>query len=196
MTLRIAFYTAIVVLAGTIYGLGYSAGADKALASATSRQLKSEEASAQLLGERLRRHQAEAKAAADENQRLELALGEARKQSRVVYRTIRQEVPHAVSEIIPLQKPGASSTAPGVCDASFGPGFVRVWDAASDPERADLSSSAGFAVGAAAEAVSAGRVDGKALLDNHIDNAELATEARGQLEALIDWHLEHDGGVP
>lgn len=104
--------------------------------------------------------------------------------TRVVYRTIRQEVPHVIHD-----HPSLSNTAALAADCSLGADLVSLWNRALDPLGAVAQPAAGDPAAAAGNAAAAEAFGLEQLLGNHIDNAELCTTTRQQLNALIDYEL-------
>ncbi|MDT0496512.1 hypothetical protein RM530_03920 [Algiphilus sp. W345] len=119
------------------------------------------------------------------------ALAADRAEARIVYRTIREEVPHVVTQIVRVP---ATPEAPA-CECpdrnEYSRGFVRVWNRALDPGVPGTAGGPTDAAGgadpadAAAAAVSTGDV-----LANHVDNAELWYDQRAQCQRLIEWQRQ------
>lgn len=157
----------------------------------------------QLAWDQLKQQQRQHAADAAAQRELEQQLDIARANTRVIYRTLRKEIPHASFDITPVapvvftQRAPADAGVVGSGGCRFGPDFVGLWDAASDPARAaasgaGLPDAASLASAPTGDADPAQAVSVEQLLANHVDNAELGTEARDQLNALIDWHFNHD----
>lgn len=121
-----------------------------------------------------------------ENEKLSMELLRSQQHERVVYRTIREKVPHVVREIIDVPYPG------GVPECRVGSDFVGLWDDATFgrvPQAATGVADGSAGAGAVEEdASSVGFTD---LLSNHIDNAEIATSVRTQCSRLIAFDREH-----
>lgn len=109
----------------------------------------------------------------------------------LVYRTLREEVRHVVT----LYRPAPAVAAVPQPACLFTRGFVRVWDdalsashdAAGLPADPDRAADAAAAAAAPGDDEAAPGVDRAALLDNHLANAESATDARNKLDAINEW---------
>lgn len=187
MTRLTIYVAAALIAAGLIYGLGFSAGGDREIARASDAAIAASDAAQRSMGQRFAAYRAEVDDLAAKNRALAIKLGNAKATRRVVYRSIRQEIPNAITQDLAVSA-GSEGHAGNRC-AGLGPEFVRVWDTALDPNRAAVPPATGLAAGDAAAAVSAAGIGPAEVLANHVDNAELAADVRAQLQALIDWHL-------
>lgn len=195
--LRFITISALCLGLGFICGrIGAAGERARCLANETADQkqaITALQAELQLAWQQLRDQQRKAAADQAKQRDLEQQLATARAETRVVYRTIRKEIPNASIDVAATVSPGLA----GAGSCQFGSDFVRVWDDASDPSRvsagaAGLPGTAGVTAAPPGGADPAVALDAEQLLSNHVDNAELSTEARDALNALIDWHLEHD----
>lgn len=193
--LRLVCYTAALMFAALSYRLGYSAGGDRELARASAATVAASNAAVASESARFGSYRAQVEALRIEARDLQLALGKAKAERRVVYRSIREEVSHAVEKDATRSLARGAVPSDGGGHCALGAEFVRVWDAALDPAGAGVPGAAGLAPGDAAAALPSARFDAEDILANHVDNAELAADLRAQLQALIDWHL-HGGESP
>lgn len=161
---------AAAAVCAALYAAGYSAGLDS--------NNKAHLAQTEALLDQMRARQRE-------NEQLTNDLNVARSRERVVYRTIREKAPDVDSPVC------EASVASGPAQWHVSRDFVRLWD---DATFARVPASPGSTdhgptrTGGAGESAGIGFAE---LLDNHIDNAEIASAVRRQCQALIDWHRTH-----
>lgn len=122
---------------------------------------------------------------------LAMQLAQARANARVVYRTIREEVPR----VTVVYRPAPGAPLEPVPRAVFTVGFVGLWNralfAGELPGAASESADSAAATHTADPALDAGITEDD-VLRNHVDNAQICSDIRAQLEALIAWHHHTD----
>lgn len=180
---RLVEWLVLGLLAAMIFVNGCQHGESRAHEAAEAAQLKAAQTAQATLAQQF----AKTRAAEARGEQLSAQLLQAQAQTRITYRTIRQEVPH-VSYQVPNCPAGP---------VLLGDDFVQLWNTALDPDarRADMPAPASGADGAPPAPGAAGpAIELRDALANHVDNAEGCTAIRQQLEGLIEFY--QPTGVP
>lgn len=173
-TLSVLLIVVVVAACAVVYDAGYSAGRDHLQASVTKQQLELERQQRQALASLQAR-----------NDQLTQDLSAASRSAQVVYRTIREQVPHVVKQVVEIP-------VESVRDCRVTRGFVWLWDDASVGRVPEAAGSAAHGPARTGEAGSPVDIGFHDLLANHVDNAEIAGDVRRQCQTLIDWHRAND----
>lgn len=158
----------------SLYAAGYSAGFD----SKNHAMTKSHLAQTKAMLDQIRAQQRE-------NEQLTDDLNAARGRDRIVYRTIREKARHVDSPAC------EAPVAGGPAQWHVSSYFVRMWDDATFARVPESSGSADYGPARTGGAAPSSGIGFAELLNNHIDNAEIASAVRRQCQALIDWHRTH-----